>query len=87
MITKDDIQRILTESLNNEYGVDISGLPGDTPITKIRELSPKLDSLEFLQFLFSIEDKTGIDLPEGTIPTTLQDILDGFYNASISKNT
>jgi acyl carrier protein len=85
-MTKDEIQKIIEDTLLADYGADIRGLPEDTPVTKIRDLSSKLDSLEFLQFIFNIEDKTGIDLPEGSDPpTTLGALLDVFVQASSSK--
>ena len=82
---REEIQKIIEETMIKDYSVDISQLPADTPISRIRELSPKLDSLEFLQFLFGIEDKTGIELPEGNfVPKTLGDILDEFDKAANS---
>ena len=85
-MNKEDIRSIIEETLINDYDVDIRGWTADTPISKIREASPKLDSLEFLQFIFNIEDKTGIDLPEGTSPpTTIGEFLDAFYTSSLKK--
>jgi len=80
---KREIQRIIEDTLILDYGIDIRGWPADTPVNKVRELSPKLDSLEFLQFIFNIEDKTGIDLPEGdNVPKTIGDILEVFDKAA-----
>jgi acyl carrier protein len=85
-MTKDEIQKIIEDTLLADYGADIRGLPEDTPVTKIRDLSSKLDSLEFLQFIFNIEDKTGIDLPDGiSAPETIGEILDIFYETSLNK--
>ena len=80
---KREIQRIIEDTLILDFGIDIRGWPADTPVSKVKELSPKLDSLEFLQFIFGIEDKTGIELPEGSpVPETIGDILDAFVKAS-----
>lgn len=82
-MTKQEIYEVLVDTFKTDYGIDITSFPPETPVSKLRELSPKLDSLEFLQFIFSVEDKTGIELPEGgTTPNTLGDILDAFDNAA-----
>lgn len=82
-MTRSEIQDIIEQIMLDDYGVDIRGWPAETPISKVREQSSKLDSLEFLQFIFNVEDRTGIDLPEGgEPPTTIGQLLDNFVKAS-----
>jgi len=86
-MTEQEILNIIVSTLKEDYDVDISNLPSDTPVSEVRKLSDKLDSLEFLQFIFNIEDKLGAELPEGkSTPETLGDILEAFVDASSSKN-
>jgi len=81
-MTKDEIYNLIIVTMKKDYDIDISGMPANTPISTIKEMAPKLDSLEYLQFIFGMEDKTGIELPEGSpVPETIGDILDAFVTA------
>lgn len=81
-MTEQEIYDVIVNTLLDDYDVDIRDLPAETPVSEVRKLSDKLDSLEFLQFIFNIEGKLGVELPpDGSVPETLGDILNSFVLA------
>jgi len=82
-MTRQEILNIIVNTLKEDYDIDISELPPETPVSDIRKMSDKLDSLEFLQFIFSVEDKIGAELPENrTNFDNIGEILDAFCESA-----
>lgn len=82
-MTRQEILNIIVTTLKEDYDIDISELPPETPVSDIRKMSDKLDSLEFLQFIFSVEDKIGAELPENrTNFDNIGEILDAFCESA-----
>ena len=72
----------------DKYQIDISQFPHDTEVIKFADLNNKLDSIEFMNFIFDVEDELGVrDAagPEETVPTKLGELFDMFERAVTEK--
>jgi acyl carrier protein len=87
-MTREQIISKITEMFMQKYGIDISQYPTDTEVIKFAELNDKLDSIEFMNFIFDVEDELDVrDAagPEETIPTKLGELFDMFETAITRK--
>jgi acyl carrier protein len=88
-MTRDEIISKITEMFMQKYGIDISQYPTDTDVIKFAELNDKLDSIEFMNFIFDVEDEFEVqnynsDTDE-SIPTKLGELFDMFESAITRK--
>lgn len=85
-MTREEIIAKITEMFKKKYDIDISSFPHDTEVIKFAELNDKLDSIEFMNFIFDIEDEFGIkDSNSETVPTKLGELFDMFEKAITEK--
>jgi acyl carrier protein len=86
-MTREEIIAKITEMFMRKYGIDISQYPTDTEVIKFAELNEKLDSIEFMNFIFDVEDEFGVKdtNDDGTVPTKLGELFDMFENAITKK--
>ena len=87
-MTREEIISKITEMFMEKYQIDISKFPHDTEVIKFADLNSKLDSIEFMNFLFDVEDEFDVrDAagPEGTVPTKLGELFDMFERAILEK--
>jgi acyl carrier protein len=86
-MTREEIVSKITEMFMQKYGIDISQYPTDTEVIKFAELNNKLDSIEFMNFIFDIEDEFGVQNSntDGSVPTKLGELFDMFEKAITKK--
>jgi acyl carrier protein len=87
MMTREQIIAKITEMFMQKYGIDISQYPTDTEVIKFAELNEQLDSIEFMNFIFDVEDEFDVkDANDNdTVPTKLGELFDMFENAITKK--
>ena len=86
-MTRDELKKQFSDLLNERYNIDIMGLDESTKAVDLAKLNQKLDSIEFLTFLFDAEDQLGVSLSEGiNVNSDLKEIIDTIYNSYKEKN-
>lgn len=85
-MTREEIIAKITEMFKQKYDIDISSFPHDTEVITFSELNDKLDSIEFMNFIFDIEDEFEIkDSNSESVPTKLGELFDMFEKAITEK--
>ena len=87
-MNKKQIIEELNNRFTNYYNINLLALPLDTKISQLSKLNEKIDSIEFLSFIFEIEDFFKINFAdEVSIDYTIQNLIDKIYNSLVLKNT
>lgn len=76
-MTKDQIKQIVFDQFYKNYKIDISSLSGDYPLSRLRDINEKLDSLEIITFMSELEEifKINTITIEGGA-TTIDELID-----------
>lgn len=85
-MTREEVVKKVVEMFQSRYGINLLDYPEDTDVNKFSELNDKLDSIEFMNFIFDVEDEFGVKDANGSgIPTKLGELFDMFENAINKK--
>ena len=69
--------------LDNKASIDVGGRYTD--VHKFAEINEKLDSIEFMNFIFDVEDMFDVKDVGGNVPTKLGDLFNMFEEAINKK--
>lgn len=84
-MTRDDVKNKLAEMFSERYDIDFKSLDEEMPVTDFSKLNEKLDSIEFLTFLFDVEDSFGFRIEADiNVNSKVKDIIDGIYQCSLN---
>jgi acyl carrier protein len=84
-MTRNEVVSKITELFKEKYGINLLDYPEDTDVTTFSELNEKLDSIEFMNFIFDVEDMFGVENSTDDVPTKLGDLFDMFEKAINEK--
>lgn len=85
-MTRQEVVQQISDLFYKKYGIKLTDYPEDTDVTIFAELNEKLDSIEFMTFIFDVEDLLEVrDSGEGGAPTKLGELFDMFEKAIIEK--
>ena len=85
-MTREEVIQKISDLFNTKYGIKLTDYPEDTDVTIFAELNEKLDSIEFMNFIFDVEDLLNVrDSGDGGAPTKLGELYDMFEQA-LEKN-
>lgn len=85
-MTREEIISKIIEMFKVKYNIDLSEYSEDTDVTVLSQVNDKLDSIEFMNFIFDVEDELGLkDVGSGTMPTKLKELFDLFEDAVNKK--
>jgi len=86
-MTRDELKSEFNKLLKERYDIDIMDLDESTKAVDLSKLNPKLDSIEFLTFLFDVEDSLDISLTEGiNVNSDLKEVIDTIYESYKQKH-
>lgn len=57
-----EAKKVLAELIQSKYNLDLLALDDNTPLVELALLNSDLDSIGFLNLMFDVEDKLGINL-------------------------
>ena len=55
-MTREEVISKIEELFYAKYGIKLTDYPEDTDVHKFAEINEKLDSIEFMNFIFDVED-------------------------------
>ena len=84
-MNREDVVSKIVELFQSKYGINLLDFPEDTDVTKFSELNDKLDSIEFMNFIFDVEDMFGVKDTGEEVPTKLGELFDMFERAILKK--
>jgi len=85
-MTREEVINQISELFNSKYGILLTDYPEDTDVTLFAEINDKLDSIEFMNFIFDVEDMFEIrDAGDNGAPTKLGELYDMFEKAILEK--
>ena len=84
-MTREEVVKKVVEMFQSRYGINLLDYPEDTDVNKFSELNDKLDSIEFMNFIFDVEDMFGIKDAGESVPTKLGELFDMFEKAILKK--
>jgi acyl carrier protein len=84
-MTKEIIKQIILDKLIDEFDIDINALDDNFTLSSLSDLNSKIDSLEIISFIISVEEHFEIDVQtsESKI-VTINDLID-FIEQNIKK--
>lgn len=84
-MTKEIIKQIILDKLRDEFDIDINALDDNFTLSSLSDLNSKIDSLEIISFIISVEEHFEIDVQtsESKI-VTINDLID-FIEQNIKK--
>lgn len=84
-MTKEIIKQIILDKLRDEFDIDINALDDNFTLSSLSDLNSKIDSLEIISFIISVEEHFEIDVQtsESKI-VTINDLID-FVEQNIKK--
>jgi acyl carrier protein len=80
IMTKEEIAKVVFDHFNKSYGIDLSTFDRSYPLSRLKELNEKLDSLEVITFMSELEDIFKINtitIESGA--TTIEELIDYLY--------
>ena len=84
-MTREEVIEKIVDLFYSKYGIKLTDYPEDTDVSKFAELNEKLDSIEFMNFIFDVEDMFGIKDAGESVPTKLGELFDMFEKAILKK--
>lgn len=84
-MTREEVIEKIVDLFHSKYGIKLTDYPEDTDVSKFAELNEKLDSIEFMNFIFDVEDMFGIKDAGESVPTKLGELFDMFEKAILKK--
>jgi acyl carrier protein len=80
------IKQTIIKVAADKYKMDLSNVDELAPLSELRELNPKFDSMSAIEMIFDVEDELGIrGSSMSEQPTCLKDIIDDLYQATLEK--
>lgn len=86
-MTREEIIAKIIELFKKKYDIDISSFSEDTEVNKFAELNDKLDSIEFMNFIFDVEDMLEVKNTDNSVPTKIGEIYDLFEKLVLEKES
>ena len=84
-MTREEVVGKIVELFKSKYDINLLDYPEDTVVNKFSELNDKLDSIEFMNFIFDVEDMFGVRNAGEEVPTKLGELFDMFEKAILEK--
>lgn len=80
------IKQTIIKVAAGKYKMDLSNVDELAPLSELREINPKFDSMSAIEMIFDVEDELGIrGSSMSEQPTCLKDIIDDLYQATLEK--
>jgi len=80
IMTKEELAKVVFDHFNKSSGIDLSPFDRSYPLSRLKELNEKLDSLEVITFMSELEDIFKINtitIESGA--TTIEELIDYLY--------
>jgi acyl carrier protein len=84
-MTRDEIKEKIQNLFESKYGIKLSEFTEETLIAEFSELDQRLDSIEFMNFIFDVEDMFSVKNRALGIPKTVGDLFTIFEKAINQK--
>jgi acyl carrier protein len=84
-MTREEVVGKIVELFKSKYDINLLDYPEDTVVNKFSELNDKLDSIEFMNFIFDVEDMFSVKNRALGIPKTVGDLFTIFEKAINQK--
>jgi acyl carrier protein len=84
-MTREEVVSKIEELFYAKYEIKLTDYPEDTDVHKFAEINEKLDSIEFMNFIFDVEDMFDVKDVGGNVPTKLGDLFNMFEEAINKK--
>lgn len=85
-MTREEVINQISDLFYSKYQIRLTDYPEDTDVTVFAEINDKLDSIEFMNFIFDVEDMFEVrDDGNNGAPTKLGDLYDMFEKAILEK--
>jgi len=85
-MTREEVIEQISELFFSKYGIRLTDYPEETDVVVFAEINDRLDSIEFMNFIFDVEDMFEIgDAGDNGAPTKLGELYDMFETAILEK--
>jgi acyl carrier protein len=84
-MTREEVVSKIVGLFQEKYGINLLDYPLDTDVTTFADLNEKLDSIEFMNFIFDVEDMFDVRNAGDETPTNLGELFDMFEKAILAK--
>lgn len=84
-MTREEVVSKIVDLFQKKYNINLLDFPEDTDVTTFSELNEKLDSIEFMNFIFDVEDMFDVKNAGENVPTKLGELFDMFEKAILEK--
>lgn len=84
-MTRDEVVKQIVDLFQSKYGINLLDYSEDTDVTEFADINDKLDSIEFMNFIFDVEDMFEVRGNTDEVPTKLGELFDMFEKAILEK--